>query len=227
MENNLYRDMCSKLHTSINEEELIMHQKRNGKPRVFALVLAAALVLALAVSAAAIYRGHLQDLVLQSPETPALEGTDTPTPESRNYDPLRSDYEMISVQGYAGSPEYQAALAWAEFQHSYDRDGAELQRVGNAPTGFEEKYRFNGYHVYTQEMADRLDEIAAQYEQWEYQTACGETVLLALGPEKALILADLAQSFVTVNILAGTRTPDPFTNAQLEALADRIDFSLL
>ena len=44
MENDLYRDMCSKLHTSINEEELIMHQKRNGKPRIAALLLAAALL---------------------------------------------------------------------------------------------------------------------------------------------------------------------------------------
>ena len=304
MEKNEYRDMFSRLHTSIDEEELIMHQKRNGKPRIAALLLAAVLVLALAISAAAIYRGRLQDLVLHAPETPAPETANSAqeeTPQSQSYDPLQSDYEMISLQGYAGSPEYQAALAWAEFQHGYDRDGKELQRVGNAPTGFEEEYSFNGYRVYTQEMADRLDALAAQYgltlhtggmqmateaelkarfgdflsatswggyyyedgtfqcdceaggagfqlrrcvkgtldgvllnitdaeqfEQWEYETACGVHVLLALGPEKALILADLEQSFVTVNVLAGARSPAAFTAERLEALADRIDFSIL
>jgi hypothetical protein len=208
---------------------------------------------------------------------------------------------MISLQGYAGSPEYQAALAWAEFQHSYDRDGVELKKVGNNPTGFEEKYSYNGYGVYTQEMADKIDEISAQYgltlhtggmqwatvkelearygdflstddyggycyadgtfqsdceydgvdfqirrcmkgtldtvllnitdveryEQWEYETACGETVLLALGPDKALILADLEHSFVAVNVLGGTQFPEPITNERLQALADSIDFSIL
>jgi hypothetical protein len=218
---------------------------------------------------------------------------------------------MISLQGYAGSPEYQAALAWAEFKHGYDRDGSELRKVGNKPTEWDEKYNFNGYGVYTQEMADKIDAIAAQYglalhsggtqfgtvaelesrfgdflstyqyggyfyedgtfqcdcnqngidfqlrrsmkgvldtvtlnvndadqfEQWEYQTACGKTVLLALGPQKALILADLEDAFVAVNVLAGSQTPPaeakgamnlgPVTAQWVEALADSIDFSLL
>ena len=65
---------------------------------------------------------------------------------------------------------------------------------------------------------------AEQYEQWEYQTACGETVLLALGPDKALILADLEQSFVVVNVMPGTKSS---TREALQELADSIDFSIL
>jgi hypothetical protein len=318
MEKNEYRDMFSKLHTSINEEDIIMHQNRNRKPRVAALLLAAALVMALAVGAAAIYRNSLRDLVLRSEETPTPEIQNTErdaepveTPQSQSYDPLPGDRDMISLQGYAGSPEYQAALAWAEFQHGYDRDGTELKRVGNKPTDFEEKYSYNGYHVYTQAMADKIDEISAQYglalhtggmqaatvaelearfgdflstynyggyyyadgtfqsdceqggisfqlrrcmkgtldtvllnitdaeqyEQWEYETASGVTVLLALGPDKALILADLDESFVAVNVLGGTAAPEPgtedefapspMTAERLQALADSIDFSIL
>ncbi len=313
MERNEYRAMVSKLHTSINEEEIIMNQKHTNKPCVVGLLIAAALVVALAVGAVAAYRAGLQDLVLRSRETPAPGTQDTEsveTPQSQSYDPLPGDRDMISLQGYAGSPEYQAALAWAEFQHGYDRDGAELKRVGNKPTGFEEKYSYNGYGVYTQEMADKIDEITAQYglalhsggmqfgtvaeleerfgdflstyqyggyfyedgtfqcdcnqdgidfqlrrsmkgvldtvtlnindadqfEQWEYQTECGETVLLALGPQKALILADLEDAFVAVNILAGTQTPPaevegvmnlgPVTAQWVETLADSINFSL-
>lgn len=314
MEKNEYREMFSKLHTSINEEEIIMNQKHRNKPHLVGLLIAAALVVALAVGAVAAYRAGLRDLVLHSSETPvpgmqAVEEVETP--QSQSYDPLPGDMDTISLQGYAGSPEYQAALAWAEFQHGYDRDGTKLREVGNKPTEWDEKYNFNGYGIYTQEMADKIDEITAQYgltlhtggmqfgtvaelearfgdflstdryggyfyedgtfqcdcnqdgidfqirrsmkgvldtvtlnvndvdqfEQWEYQTKCGETVLLALGPQKALILADLEDAFVAVNIIAGTQTPPteaegtmdlgPVTAQWVEALADSIDFSVL
>lgn len=302
MEKNEYREMFSKLHTSIREEDIIMHQKRNGRPRAAALLVAAALVLALAVGAAAIYRNQLQDLVLRPTETPAPEtagAAPVETPQSQSYDPLPGDGDTISLQGFAESPEHKAMLEWAEFKHGYDRDGEILHRVGNAPTPWDEKYNFNGYQAYSQEMADKLDEIAAKYgltlhtggmqnatvaefeehfgdflstdryggyfyadgtfqcdceqdgvgfqirrcmkgvldtvtlgitdaaqfEQWEYGTACGETVLLALGQQKALILADLDKSFVVVNLLAGTA--EDVTAARLEAFADSIDFSIL
>lgn len=74
----------------------------------------------------------------------------------------------------------------------------------------------------------------SQYQEWTYETACGETVTLALGPDKGLILADLGDSFVTVNVLAGTETaPDdifssgPFSAENLEALADSFDYTVL
>ena len=314
MGKNEYREMFSKMHTSINEEDIIMNQKHMNKPRVVGLLIAAALVVALAVGAVAAYRAGLQDLLLRNSETPApgMQAAEpVPTPQSQSYDPLPGDMDTISLQGYAGSPEYQAALAWAEFQHGYDRDGEELRKVGNKPTEWDEKYNYNGYGVYTQEMADKIDAITTQYslalhsggmqfgtvaelearfgdflsadqyggyffedgtfqcdcnqggidfqlrrsmkgvldtvtlnvndadqfEQWEYQTKCGETVLLALGPQKALILADLEDAFVAVNVLAGTQTPPaeaegamnlgPVTAQWVETLADSIDFSVL
>lgn len=64
------------------------------------------------------------------------------------------------------------------------------------------------------------------YEQWEYTTACGETVLLANSDSKALIIAELKDSFIVVNIL-GDISSDRFdiNNEALEALADSFDFS--
>ena len=59
------------------------------------------------------------------------------------------------------------------------------------------------------------------YEQWEYTTACGSTVLLALAPRHAMIAAESEQSFTVVNV------PSAITAAELEALADSIDFSIL
>ena len=74
----------------------------------------------------------------------------------------------------------------------------------------------------------------SSYEEWTYRTACGQTVTLALGPAKALLLADLGDSFVTLNVLAGTETDPadifssgPISAANLENLADSFDFTKL
>ena len=74
----------------------------------------------------------------------------------------------------------------------------------------------------------------SQYQEWVYETACGQAVTLALGPTKALLLADLGDSFVTLNVLAGTETDladifssGPLSAANLEALADSFDFTAL
>ena len=299
--------------------------------RIVTFALAAALILALGVTGYAVYRGRVQDLVMKSSEEDIVlidDGTDivltdedsdivlvgeaeeapAAEPHAVPYDPLAGDTDMISLQGFAGSPEYQAALAWAEFLHNYDRDGSVLASVGNNPTPWDEKYNYNGYGIYSQEMADALEGIAAeyglalhsgsmqdaslremkerfgafcteavdgrgyyytdgtiqsdcafdgilfqirrcmkgvldtvslnitdaeQYEQWEYTTAGGEAVLLALGPSKALILAESDQSFTVVNVLAGSEdsllygADGSISAAQLEELADSFDFSIL
>lgn len=74
----------------------------------------------------------------------------------------------------------------------------------------------------------------SQYRDWTYETACGQTVTLAIGPSKALVLADLGDSFVTLNVLAGTETEPadifsngPFTEENLETLADSLDYTKL
>lgn len=299
--------------------------------RIVTFALAAVLILALGVTGYAVYRGRVQDLVMKSSEEDIVlvdDGTDivltdedsdivlvgeaeeqpAAEPQAASYDPLPGDTDMISLQGFAGSPEYQAALAWAEFLHNYDRDGSVLASVGNGPTPWTETYGVNGYDVYSQEMADALEGIAAeygltlhsgglqsadlremkerfgafctaavtgrgyyfadgtfqsdcavngislqirrcmkgvldtvslnifdaeQYEQWEYTTVGGETVLLALGPSKALILAESDQSFTVVNVLAGSEdslfygADGSISAAQLEELADSFDFSIL
>ena len=72
----------------------------------------------------------------------------------------------------------------------------------------------------------------SEYNQWQYETASGETVVLALGPGKALVLGDFPDCFIAVNVLAGTNPDDPLwpgnlDREHLEALADGIDFTVL
>lgn len=57
----------------------------------------------------------------------------------------------------AGSPEHEADAEWQEFLKSYDQDESILAAVGNDSTEFEEEY--GEYLCYSQEMADKIDEI--------------------------------------------------------------------
>jgi len=71
------------------------------------------------------------------------------------------DGQMISLQGYADSDEYKALAEWLAFQESYDQDGSILDEIGNSETGLDVSYLI--YGAYTQDMADKIDEIAEKY----------------------------------------------------------------
>ena len=291
--------------------ERIVHMKRK---RFVTLALAAALVLALGVGAYAIVERRVQDLVISGEQETVISGEqdllptpgpeDSREPESKSFDPIPGGIDVISMQGFTGEPEFMAMQEWAEFMHDYDRDGQVLSSVGNNPTIWDEKYGGNGYFVYSQEMADKIDEIAEkyglalhsgglqvgtpdelyerfgvfcdvedgggyyyadgtfqcdfftetasgmffgfqirrcmkgvldtvslniinaeEYEQWVYTNSHGDTVLLALGPRKALILSETEQSFTLVNIMTGQESA--FSREDLQTLADRFDFSIL
>lgn len=66
---------------------------------------------------------------------------------------------------------------------------------------------------------------AAAYQEWQYGTSSGVTVTLALGPDKALVLADLGDSFVTINVLEGT--DQGLAAEHMEAFADTFRFDRL
>lgn len=69
--------------------------------------------------------------------------------------------DFIGLSGFQGSAEAQALIEWRKFLDEYDPDQKIVGEIGNAPTGFEEKY--GQYTVYTQEMADKLEEIVQKY----------------------------------------------------------------
>ena len=226
--------------------------------------------------------------------------------------------DVMSLQGLAGSPEFEANARWQAFYDSYDPDGAILASIGNSDTGLEPRY--DAYPCYTGEMADTLDAIAEEsglellsgltlysaaelpdwmrntlpqscgafdhciyagysfdngsfktegafffcdarwpyetnyqfvcnrkgylsvsylaigdaddYTQWAYETASGVTVTLALGPDKALIIADLPDAYLVVNVL-DVRVGDVQQGEAslpadiLEAMADAFRFDQL
>ncbi|MDE6128654.1 MAG: hypothetical protein K2G16_05625 [Lachnospiraceae bacterium] len=66
---------------------------------------------------------------------------------------------------------------------------------------------------------------AESYKEWQYVTAGGEQVLLALGTDKALIFGDFEKCFITINVLSGRN--EGMTEEKLQKLADKMDFGVL
>jgi hypothetical protein len=75
---------------------------------------------------------------------------------------------------------------------------------------------------------------ADRYQEWSYETKSGVPVYLALGANKSLVIADLAGSFVSINVLTGSEPSsenslggDALTADDLQTFADLFDFTLI
>ncbi|WP_325200513.1 hypothetical protein [Oscillibacter sp.] len=132
---------------------------RRGKSLKWLVTLAAAVALLAALSALAVAANvfGLRDVLL--PEKGGVAATD----ENGVVIPGEKEYrDFVSLSGWSDTPESRALAEWEAFQETYDPDGAIVSAIGNEPTGFEDRY--GNYLVYTQEMADKLEEIASKYD---------------------------------------------------------------
>ena len=69
--------------------------------------------------------------------------------------------QTLTLGGLKGTPSYQAAQEWYEFEQTYDPDHQIFFSTKDNPTEFPEKYDF--YNPYSQEMVDKIDEICNKY----------------------------------------------------------------
>lgn len=313
-----YNEMFSQVHSSFEFNREVFEMNRRKKKAVRRLAVTAASLAIIAGIGGTAYASHtlgLKELLIKKGSTTKVEN---PIQTTHNPDgeftepPVEEPMDLINMSGWADSNEGKAVSEWTEFTDSYDKDGAIIAKVGNDPTGFEDKYGM--YLVYSQEMADKLDEItgkynlklhqsmddfydnndliqlvngdfmgsknqvesgyvyndgsfhydgmftldngnqvnyqfsdmkkgyfsepvlnvgdANEYEEWNYQTKNGEEVYLALGKEKGLIITERKESFVAVNVLAGTEEGflgdyPSISKEELEEMADSFDFSVL
>lgn len=162
----LYTETFSQVHSSItfNKEELEMNRELRRKAVKRMGITAASLAVILGIGAS-VYASHffgLHDLIINKGGSPSPVVTSSvsadPTDEPVDY----TNGDTISLAGWADSKEGKAVSEWTAFVDSYDQDGKILAEVGNDPTGFEEKYGL--YYVYSQEMADKFDEIIEKYD---------------------------------------------------------------
>lgn len=163
---NLYRALSDIQETYIEEAEFGTFNPdkkeipktgkvlRLRKPLLVAALAAMTLVLA---GCAVAYVLHLQDLHMGQQEAWA-DSWD----ENLNYQGRETYTEQVfTLSGLKGSPAYQGAKAWFDFTQSYDQDGKIQESVWSDPPKYPEKY--DAYNLYSQEMVDKLDEIAETY----------------------------------------------------------------
>ncbi len=114
----------------------------------------------------------------------------------------------------------QTCWAYIYEDGTFQFDG-EIELVGCGLTSFQFRRTVKGtFDEVVLNIGDALN-----YQEIPYTTAGGETVILALGSNKALIYADFEECFVMLNVLAGRE--QGMTEDDLEAIADAIDFSIL
>lgn len=162
------------------------------RPLLIAAVIALTLLL---VGCAVVYILNMQGLTLGQ--------------QQREYDSFSDDgleylgketvtEQVLTLAGLQGTPAWQAAQEWFDFKQAYDPDHSIYYSVKrNIPEFPEQYYNFN---LYTQEMKDKLDEIAAKYglklpgKPVRFQTT--KLTMQALGMED--ILAPGSESEMTV-----------------------------
>ena len=132
----------------IPNAKAIPAQKHSPK-RIWLIAAIVALILCLAGCAVA-YVLSLNNMILG---TAYIEDLRTGETEPRL---------QLSLQGYVGSPSYQAAKEWYDFRQTYDQDGAILFSDEAYSVEFSKEYQ--NYNLYSVEMKEKLDEICDKYD---------------------------------------------------------------
>lgn len=70
--------------------------------------------------------------------------------------------QTLTLSGLKGTPNYQAAQEWYEFEQSYDQDHQIYFEAKDNPEEFPEEYAF--YSPYSREMVDKIVEISKKYD---------------------------------------------------------------
>ena len=133
--------------SNMKHGEYSANTKQKAMPRIWLIAAIVALILSL-VGCAVAYVLSLDNMVLG---TDFIEDrTGVTEPKTR-----------LSLQGFVGSPSYQAAKEWYDFLQTYDPDNTISQSLSEENLLIPEEYR--EYNCYTPEMIAKVDEICQKY----------------------------------------------------------------
>lgn len=131
---------------------VVTYKRRMPLKRSVMIALIAALMLMLVGCALVIMK--LQDLKVG-------DYSYTPSVIPGVSEPQTITKELLSLQGYVDSVNYQAAKEWRDFLDSYDTDGTLLANADMDE--YPEPIDYMAYQCYTQDMQDKIDEICNKY----------------------------------------------------------------
>lgn len=124
------------------------------RPLLIAAAIAAALLL---VGCGIVYALRLQDMSIgKATYTQRFDD------KGKAIDPVEKSLDIITPYGRSGDAIQQALKEWYEFQESYDPDYLLATNEPDIP-GIPNQYEYT-YSCYTQEMVDKVNEIAAKYD---------------------------------------------------------------
>ncbi len=134
-------------------------QRRKSLTLSRALLIAAWIAMMLLLVGCTIaYVLHLQDLKIAEASYIAPKHLDE---EGNRVNETEIVRDVLSLQGIAGSPQFLAGKEWYEFEEAYDLDNAILLQADEQ--GYAAPDDYDAYFVYSQEMVNKVDEIAQQY----------------------------------------------------------------
>ena len=173
--------MLNNILAQADKQKRVRPRLDSSIKRIALVAAVNALVIALSVTAytAGWLDGRQSSLFLRQPEIPPVL---TPLPAETPFIPKEAgesgldlvsmglwEYdvgfgqtaigEFISLQGFKGNPEYEAAKEWQDFLAGYDQNGA--LRAAHSGSNLDEAYK--EYGCYTREMTEKIDEICEKY----------------------------------------------------------------
>ena len=123
-----------------------------------ALLIAAAITLTtVLVGCAVVYVLSMENLTVDTREV--VRPVEDASLGSEQYETVTE--QVLTFAGLKGTPAYQAAKEWYEFTQSYDPDHAISYAYSETPVEYPSEY--SAYGIYSQEMQDKADELAAKY----------------------------------------------------------------
>lgn len=152
----------------IDEAETVT--QLNGKKKPHSLrrsVLMAAVIatLLMLVGCAVVYALRMREIHIGQQQTNQdVFAYDPNTGEAVAYvGQERVTEDVLTLAGIRGSRNYRAAQEWFAFKQEYDPDHSILMQLQKEDRIPEFPAEYAAYHIYTQEMKDKLDEIVTKY----------------------------------------------------------------
>ena len=185
------------------------------------LIAALVALLLLLVGCAVVYALRLQDMSVGK-ET----YTQTFDDSGKAIEPVEKERDVLTLFGHSGDPIQLATKEWFDFLKTYDPDGALMDNNPDHPE-IPNQYEYT-YSCYTQEMVDKVDEIAEKYglkllEEWIPFQGWQSDIFLEESGAGSLVLQD---SGAEITGLSGMFYPPHNFDVDVEVKLEGMDTKL-
>lgn len=211
-------DISQKYYDEAENDTAVRRFKSIRRPLLIAAAIAMALLL---VGCGIVYALRLQDMSIgQETYTQSFDE------KGKAIEPVEKTRDIITIYGHSGDAIQLALKEWYEFLETYDPDGALMDNNPDHPE-IPNQYEYT-YSCYTQEMVDKVNEIAGKYnlkllEEWiPFQAWQGDIFLRESGIGSFV----LPESGAKISRISGMYYPPYNLDMDFELTTDNLDTKL-